>query len=167
MPDSYIQRKYCSRRCKTLWRKNNPSEPFTNGHVCRWCGKRFPITRRQFNKWLCSDECRRKQNSHHVKKFHAARPERERDYRARTKIKIGPDSNIRRFYMWNPSGPRACQSCGEIRVLDIAHKPGFERVGALRSKKNCKWPDMVWVLCPTCHALIDRMNYNPSELNLK
>jgi len=25
---------------------------------------------------------------------------------------------------------------------------------------------MVWVLCPTCHALLDRMHYPPEELGL-
>jgi hypothetical protein len=29
-----------------------------------------------------------------------------------------------------------------------------------------RWPEKVWVLCPTCHRLLDRMNYSPSELGL-
>jgi hypothetical protein len=60
----------------------------------------------------------------------------------------------------------ACESCGEGRVLDVAHKPHARRYGAWRSAQNCKWPDMVWILCPTCHALLDRMNYPPEELRL-
>ena len=51
-------------------------------------------------------------------------------------------------------------------ALDVAHKPGHERVGAWRSAANCVWPTMVWVLCPTCHALLDRMHYPPEDLGL-
>ena len=28
-------------------------------------------------------------------------------------------------------------------------------------------PNHVWVLCPTCHALLDRMHYLPSDLGLR
>jgi hypothetical protein len=87
-------------------------------------------------------------------------------YRERTKAKRLPDSNLTRFRRANPNAPMACESCGEGRVLDVAHKPTCPRLGAWRSAKNCKWPDQVWVLCPTCHALLDRMHYLPEDLGL-
>jgi hypothetical protein len=31
---------------------------------------------------------------------------------------------------------------------------------------NMQWPEMVWVLCPTCHRLLDRMHYPPTDLGL-
>jgi hypothetical protein len=93
-------------------------------------------------------------------------PEKEPIYRKKTKAKQLPDSNLLRFRRHNPDAPKACESCGENRVLDIAHKPGHERNGAWRNSENCKWPEKVWVLCPTCHALLDRMNYAPEELGL-
>ena len=69
--------------------------------------------------------------------------------------------------MLNPDAPKFCQSCAETRVLEIAHKPGHERFGERRNNGNQKWPEKVWVLCPTCHRLLDRMHYDPVEdLNL-
>lgn len=64
------------------------------------------------------------------------------------------------------SNPRACEACGETRVLDVAHKPGHERIGRGRRNDLILWPQQVWVLCPTCHALVDRMHYPPKELGL-
>ena len=41
-----------------------------------------------------------------------------------------------------------------------------ERNGQWRNINNTQWPEQVWVLCPTCHALVDRMRYSPEELGL-
>jgi len=166
MPDSYTQRKYCSRRCKSKWSKTHPWGKLSGGHKCRVCGTHIELTKRQANKWICSKECRKKRLTDSIRKFHRVRPERQAEYRKRTRIKCGPDGNLVRFYKWNPNAPRKCESCGETRVLECAHKPDFERTGEGRSKANSQWPKMVWVLCPTCHALIDRMNYSPTELGL-
>jgi heterodisulfide reductase subunit B len=51
-------------------------------------------------------------------------------------------------------------------VLDIAHKPKYKRKGAWRNVKNTT-PEKIWILCPTCHALIDRKGYDPQQLGLK
>lgn len=166
MPDSHIHRKYCSPRCKALWAKIHPWVPLSNGHNCRVCGNHIELLPGQGNKWICSDACRKKRAADSVRKFHRVRPERQSEYRKRTRIKCGPDSNLLRFYKWNPGAPRACESCGESRVLESAHKPAFERTGQGRKRSNSKWPEMVWVLCPTCHTLLDRMNYPPAELGL-
>ena len=166
MPGSHIHRRYCSGRCKARWRKKfGPKEP-VHQHACRICGKVFDIGRGQSNKWLCSDDCRRASQAKSVRTFHTRRPQQEAIYRARTKEKKLPDTNLVRFYRTNPAAPKKCESCGENRVLEVAHKPGQERRGAWRSSQNCKWPDLVWVLCPTCHRLLDRMNYAPAELGL-
>ena len=167
MPGSHVHRKYCSQKCKGRYRKKNPSPPKENGHICRICGKWFPIGKGQHNKWLCSDQCRRESVAKSTREFHLRNPHKENLYRQRTKAKRLPDSNLIRFRRTNPNAPKKCESCGENRVLDVAHKPGKERNGAWRNSQNCKWPDMVWVLCPTCHALIDRMHYSPEELGLK
>ena len=163
---SHSHRRYCSGRCKARWRKKNPSPSREEGHVCRMCGTRFPIGPGQHNKWLCSDACRRASNAMSVRTFHHRRPDMDSVYRARTKAKVLPEGNLVRFYRTNPSAPRSCEACGESRVLDVAHKPDHRRFGAWRSSKNCVWPDMVWVLCPTCHALLDRMHYPPADLGL-
>lgn len=166
MPGSHSHKKYCSSACKGRWRKKNPSPPRENGHTCRVCGIHFQIGHGEHNKWICSDECRKKSNAASIRNFHMRRPKMEAIYRAKTKNKLPPDSQNRRFYSLNPNAPVACESCGESRVLEIAHKPGHERHGARRSAANMKWPEMVWVLCPTCHRLLDRMHYPPAELGL-
>lgn len=155
---------FCSVDCSWRWRDS--MRPKIRTHTCRTCGKEFPITPRQNQKWLCSEECRRARVAKITREWHLRNPEREQIYRARTKAKQLPDSNLIRFRRTNPSAPMKCESCGEHRVLDLAHKPGHERNGAWRSRANCKWPEKVWVLCPTCHALIDRMRYPPEELGL-
>lgn len=155
--------KWCSWQCKKSAR-GNAEKVFS--HQCRMCGSIFPIGKGQHNKWLCSDECRRASNAKSVRDFHKRRPYAEALFRARTKEKRLPEGNLVRFYRNNPEAPKCCQSCGEDRVLDVAHKPGYERFGEGRRVGNCIWPEMVWVLCPTCHALHDRMNYSPDELGL-
>lgn len=166
MIGSHIHRKFCSVKCKARYRKKHPHGKLSDGHNCRVCGKLFQLEARQANKWLCSPECIRAANAKSVREFHKRRPTAEKIYRARTKAKVEPDSQNRRFYLLNPTAPRACQSCGENRVTEIAHKPDNPRLGERRSSANMKWPDMVWVLCPTCHRLLDRMRYPPEELGL-
>lgn len=166
LPGSHIHRKYCSTRCKARWRKKHPHPPRKAGHHCRECGVLFEIGPGQHNKWLCSDPCRKASNARSIRTFHQRRPQMEAIYRARTKQKLPPDSQNRRFYGLNPDAPKCCQSCGEGRVVEIAHRPGHERLGQRRSAANMKWPEMVWVLCPTCHRLLDRMNYPPEDLGL-
>ena len=166
MIGAHIHKKYCSRKCKTAYYRTNPCPPVSNGHICRICGKWFQISKGQHNKWLCSIECIRASTAKSVREFHKRRPQMEAIYRARTKKKLPPDSMARRFYRTNPNAPRSCESCGETRVLEVAHKPGHERMGERRSSQNMRWPEFVWVLCPTCHRLLDRMNYSPQELGL-
>lgn len=166
MPGSHIHRKYCSGKCKARWRKKHPHTPASEGHNCRICGTWFPLAAGQHNKWLCSDQCRRASNAKSVRTFHERQPTMEAIYRARTRAKQPPDSQNLRFYRLNPNAPRVCESCGESRVTEVAHRPGHERLGARRASANLRWPEMVWVLCPTCHRLLDRMHYPPEELGL-
>jgi hypothetical protein len=166
MPGSHSHRMYCSGACKAAYRRANPNQSRDDGHNCRQCGTLFPIGPGQHNKWLCSDECRRASNAKSVRTFHDRRPMMEAIYRARTKDKLPPDTQNRRFYSLNPDAPRACEGCGEDRVIEIAHRPEHQRFGQRRSSANMRWPGMVWVLCPTCHRLLDRMHYPPKDLGL-
>lgn len=165
-PSSHFHRKYCSGKCKARHRKKTAAGKLADGHDCRVCGKHIELKPGQANKWICSAKCRRARNAESVRDFHLRRPAMEAIYRARTKKKLPPDSANRRFYKLNPNAPRTCESCGEARVTEVAHKPGHERIGERRSSANLKWPTMVWVLCPTCHRLLDRMGYSPQELGL-
>lgn len=157
-------RRFCSQNCGAAYRWR--LRPKVGEHRCRSCGKMFPIRPDQNQKWTCSDECRRARVTLITRTWHERNPDRDELYRARSKAKQLPESNLIRFRRTNPNAPTACESCGETRVLDVAHKPGHERNGQWRNSRNCLWPQMVWVLCPTCHALLDRMRYPPSELGL-
>lgn len=167
LPPSHSHRKYCSGKCKAAYRRTNGGGTVADGHNCRHCDKWFAIGAGQHNKWLCSAECRRASNAKSVREFHLRRPLMEALYREKTKSKQPPDSQNRRFYLLNPNAPKACEACGEARVTEIAHKPGHERMGERRSSANMRWPEKVWVLCPTCHRLLDRMHYPPEDLGLK
>lgn len=165
---SPYHRKFCSGRCKRRFRQVHQLDGHShNGHACRTCGVVFPIGAHEHNRWFCSDDCRRKAEKNSIRQFHARRPEMERIYRARTKERFPIDRAATRFYRLNPNAPRACEVCGESRVVDIAHKPQFARCGAPMRTSRMHWPQMVWVLCPTHHALIDRMHYDPAEFGLK
>lgn len=166
MKAEHLSKKFCSARCKKRYNKSHGRKR-DDGGVCRQCGKLFPRGPGQNAKSICSPECRRARLAESVRTFHLRRPAMEAIYRSRTREKIGPDSSLRRFYLWNQNAPRSCESCGESRVLEVAHKPTSPRLGERRTKLNCKWPELVWVLCPTCHRLLDRMNYSPDELGLK
>lgn len=163
---SHSHRKYCSGKCKAAYRRANMLE-FDGSHVCRVCENSFPVGPGENNKWLCSDECRKASNAKSVREFHLRKPLQDAIYRAKTRERVGPDGNQKRFYRNNPDAPRSCESCGESRVLEVAHKPDSWRLGERRSSANCKWPEKVWVLCPTCHRLLDRMNFSVEELGLK
>ena len=162
--------KYCSRPCSSkTYRVNHGLHKLADGRYCRQCGVHFqPAGRSGNNQQHCSIECSMKSARESRSKFWD-RPDAKRQrskYYKKSREKIGPDGNLLRFFKRHPSAPNICESCGEVRVLEIAHKPGFERNGAWRSAKNTKWPEMVWVLCPTCHKLLDRMGYTPNELGL-
>lgn len=52
--------KFCSDRCKTAFYRSQQPKPSDDGHICRICGNSFVLGPGQNNKWICSNECRRK-----------------------------------------------------------------------------------------------------------
>lgn len=159
--------KYCTRVCHARAERKRNGLVRDKGRFCKQCGIHFFPPSDSGNKLHCSDECALKSARQSRCKFwdKSDRKEKSKKYYRNRIDKVGKDGNLKRFYHRHPDAPRVCQSCGEDRVLDVAHKPGHERNGAWRSAKNTT-PDKVWILCPTCHALLDRMNYSPSDLNL-
>lgn len=159
--------KYCSRQCETRSHREREGFLLAKGRHCRQCGTLFfPSFKTGANQQHCSKPCSIKSARESRSRFYAKNPNIIAMYRAKSRERRGPDGNQKRFFARYPNAPRQCEACGEKRVLDIAHKPGKERQGAWRSKANTQWPSMVWVLCPTCHALLDRMGYAPCELGL-
>lgn len=159
--------KFCTDRCgnKAAWQVKKAGG-LARRH-CRQCGTGFDLqSRADANRWHCSPECSVQSARDSRSKFYARNPGKMTEYRATSREKRGPDSNLKRFYARHPDAPRACQSCGEARVLDVAHRPEHRRNGAWRSKANTTL-EKVWILCPTCHALLDRMHYPPADLGLR
>jgi hypothetical protein len=164
------RQKYCSRVCSSRYERLRVFNlKAIKGKHCKQCGKFFELVLENGNsRQHCSPECSRKSAMQSRTKFWHNLPDKKVKYQQYSKAykeKVGPDGNLKRLYSRYPDLPKACQSCGENRVLDIAHKPGHERNGAWRSLKNCS-PEKIWILCPTCHSLLDRMHYKPSELGL-
>jgi hypothetical protein len=159
--------KWCSVAClrKARWQQQKLGRMFQRH--CKQCGQAFEAGRKGIdaNRWHCSPDCSLKSARQSRSKFFEKNPAKPREYYAKSRKKLGPDGNLKRFYVRHPEAPRACQSCGEHRVLDVAHRPEHRRNGAWRSKTNTTL-DRVWILCPTCHALLDRMHYPPGELGL-
>jgi hypothetical protein len=161
--------RYCSDLCASKkWHQFNRHTYKMGDRHCRQCGTVFTPSWQERNRLHCSLDCAKKSARESRSKFWDRQPNPRRkmqEYRQVSLERVGPDGNLKRFRRRYPDVKIACESCGESRVVDIAHKPAFKRNGAWRSVKNTT-PEKVWILCPTCHALIDRMNYPPSELGL-
>jgi hypothetical protein len=134
------------------------------GRYCKQCGTHFIPDKA--GTLHCSEECATKSARQSRAKFLKQNPNIYSKYYNTSKIKNGNDGNLVRLYKRYPDLPKKCESCGEDRVLDIAHKPKYKRKGAWRNVKNTT-PEKIWILCPTCHALIDRKGYDPQQLGLK
>lgn len=162
--------KTCSQYCRSRAYNKTKGIGLQRQRFCRICGVLFNISglgKGGNNRWYCSDPCRKEAARQARCKFYKNHPHKLDEYHKRAKEKAGPDSNIKRFYRRFPNAPKACEACGETRVVEVAHKPGHQRAGAWRSSANVSWPEKVWILCPTCHALLDRMHYSPSDLGLE
>jgi ribosomal protein L32E len=158
--------RYCSIKCKSENWRNTKGRIVDGGRYCRQCGKKFiPPRIGGANMQHCSTECSTKSARESRSKFYKRNPQKYSEYQKKWHSKVGTDNNLLRFYLRYPEAPKKCQSCGESRVLEIAHKPGHKRNGAWRNKENTTI-DKVWILCPTCHKLLDRKGYSPKQLNL-
>lgn len=76
----------------------------------------------------------------------------------RTRVRNhGPDRLITRLRRRYPDLPTVCEAkgCNESRVLEIAHRPTHRRNGRWRTL-DLYDRHMFWVLCPTCHRVLDR-----------
>lgn len=113
----------------------------------------------------CSKKCRERNRRSYARQWNKNNPEKRDDYYRKAAAKFGVDKPLRRLWRAFPEMPHYCEGCGDDRVLDIAHKPHAKRNGARRTRKNTN-PDTVWVLCPTCHTLLDRKGWSPAEIGI-
>lgn len=150
------QQRYCSKNCrKQVEYKKNRSKHKIKTRKCRHCGTAFAVEAKEHNnKWLCSDKCKRLRKKWHVAQFAARNPHQ-----------WCGDGTYKRLSKKYPNTPTACESCGEDRAVEVAHKPEHKRNGKRESKSSIN-PNHIWILCPTCHTLLDRKGYSPKELGL-
>lgn len=134
---------------------------------CKWCGIEFTLLDKSANhKEYCSGDCKKAGYSQKVKDFHVRNPGKQSEYNKTRVEKHGRDTLLTRLYLRHPNLPKSCESCGESRVIDLVHKPKSARNGAHRTLRQYQ-RHMFWILCPTCHALIDRGVCAPKELGLQ
>lgn len=159
-------KRYCSIRCQSRagrLRRNKQTDITRAGRDCRICGEHFEIVPPDSNRRYCSDKCARQAAKESRRAFHRKNPTIQTTYNSRRRFKdSGVVARLRRKY---PNLPTACQSCGEARIVELAHRPEHRRNGAWRKMENTK-PQMIWVLCPTCHNLLDRGICTQAELGL-
>ena len=158
-------KRYCSDACRlaahAARHNKDPRRP------CRVCGAVFVrVGQGHANKQHCSLTCAAESARASRAKFYRRNPDRVATYRARAKAKASRDTGLARLWKKYPELPRACEACGESRVLDIAHRPEHRRNGAWRTMANTT-PLTIWVLCPTCHALLDRLGHSAEQLGIK
>jgi hypothetical protein len=159
----YVRRqRYCSTRCANKRRNIGPTT-----RACRTCGESF-VRRHahESNQQHCSPECARVSAKRSRLDFKRRRPDRESAYRAKQRAKGQKDTALQRLWRKYPELPRHCEACGESRVLDVAHRPEHRRNGAWSTMAN-RTPAQIWVLCPTCHSLLDRLGYTAEQLGIK
>jgi hypothetical protein len=153
---------YCSRMCNTR-ALQKVKQPIENIRKCKVCNKEFYVVGYQRNKQHCSEDCARVSACASRKNFHKRNPKARLKYDKTRVHTHGPDTLINRFFQKYPHIERKCRICGEDRVLDLHHiEP---RRGAWRRMSNIT-PETILVLCPTCHALIERNVRTLEELGL-
>jgi hypothetical protein len=157
-------KKYCCFACQARQgRRRRGEQVDIHSRRCGECDSEFTIQYPAMNRRYCSDECSTIAAKRSRRQFHKKKPYIQKLYNSRRKYK---DSGVvTRLFRRFPELPKACQSCGEARVVEIAHRPDFRRNGAFRKIENSQ-PHMIWILCPTCHKLLDRGISTPLELGL-
>ena len=158
-------KRYCSPKCQNRQgrlRRGEQTDVTKHGRDCGICHRHFHIQPPNSNQRYCSTDCAAQAAKIQRRAFHRKNPLLWKVYNARRPYRDSVLARLRRKY---PSLPTSCQSCGEARVLEVAHKPGHERRGAWRVMRNCA-QHMIWILCPTCHKLVDKGISTPTELGL-
>lgn len=159
-------KKYCSQECRTKAHNDRHCVGIPHHRMCRTCGAAFvAVGQGSNNRQHCGEQCASVSARLARAAFARRHPEMEPVYRERQRAKKKRDTILNRLWRKYPWLPRTCEACGESRVLDVAHRPGMERKGAWISMK-VNVPERIWILCPTCHALVDRCGYTQEQLGI-
>lgn len=163
--------RFCSNLCSAQWhykRKNTVQRE----RPCKECQSIFSyngIGHLNF----CSDKCARiaASRSKIISARTAAQWRKDHPNETAKYRKVQKERNpesvkgglTQRFFAKYPHVKYQCQSCGEKRIVELAHK--IARNGAWRTLGNTTEKD-VWILCPTCHRLLDFGICTKEQLNL-
>lgn len=119
------------------------------------------------NKRYCSDACAVRARIRDRGWHKASFPRAMSAYNRQRAKRHGTDTLINRLRKRFPDLPTVCEAsdCDEARVLECAHKPEFKRNGAWRTLDRYE-RRMFWMLCPTCHRVLDHGIAMPEQLGL-
>lgn len=157
---------WCSQTCAARAgrrRRGEQTDVTAPGAECRRCGTHFEIIPPNTNRRYCSEDCSREAAREKRRIWMRRHPERVKSYHQNRPFRDSVMNRLRRRY---PDIPSACESCGEARILEVAHRPEFKRNGAWAIVAN-RQRHMIWILCPTCHKLLDKGICTQAELGLK
>ncbi len=177
MPDNRAQ-VYCCLACRSKAAVNRQKErggpvklDMASPRSCCECGSLFSVDSIYASRAkYCSDECRVIAIRRDRKRFHDHNPSAQQLYNRARSFKLGGGDTLKeRLYKRYPDLPKHCESsCCSVddwRILEAAHRPGFERDGAHRVMKYYE-RHMFWMLCPNCHTYLDLKIKTPVELGL-
>jgi len=166
--------RYCTHLCrsrasKARTRNNTPGHWLTVAVNCGICG--IPFKRKESsgpNKKYCSDTCTAKARRQKLRQFMVKEVGAMSNYNTTRRRTHGRDTLITRLRKLYPDLPNVCEAtnCNESRVLEVVHRPEFKRNGEWRMVSNSE-RHMIWILCPTCHRVLDRGIETPEQLGLQ
>ena len=165
---------YCTEACRTKAAtkrrdRTNSGEWLRTKIACGICGKEFFRTKATGpNKKYCSVECTTHARKRDYERFKILTPRAMKGYNQNRYQRHGRDTLITRLYKHYPDLPKICEAkdCNEARVLEAAHRPEFKRNGAWRTMDKYE-RHMFWMLCPTCHRVLDFGIETPVQLGLQ
>lgn len=163
---------FCSEICGAQWLYKVRNKVIRE-RKCDICQTEFSYKRGERLRF-CSDKCAtisakeaRLNNARFLAQWRKENPDAIKVYNDRRKethpkeVKSGMPQ---RFFKKYPHIKPICQSCGESRIVELAHK--IPRNGAWRTLRNTTEND-VWILCPTCHRLLDFGICSKQELGIE
>lgn len=163
---------YCCHQCRTLAAtqrriRSSAGDWLRTPISCGQCGTVFFRTLETGpNKKYCCKECSVKAQGRDFQRFKEANVDAMKSYNRERVKKHGRDTLMKRLWKRYGNLPLACECCGEARVLDIAHKPEHRRNGAHRTLDQYQ-RHMFWILCPTCHRVLDEGIESPEQMGLR
>lgn len=166
------RQRFCGSRCWSRRKRKAAAQRTTHWtnipRECLRCGTRFYRTLAAGpNQKYCSRKCATCASEERVQRFKETNPSAMQAYNVTRYAKHGKDTVLMRLRRRYPDLPTTCEAkgCSEARILEIAHKPQFKRNGAWRTMAVYE-RHMFWLLCPTCHRLLDTGLASESELGL-